>query len=81
LVVGQSYIDVSFDTTQPNASWLMVECDVSNIIDPAPLNIWTGLVTSRTTTGFRVQLNGIPDSGNYYLTWAVVIAAAPSLPA
>ena len=42
-----------------------------NTTDPDPLNIWPGLTTGKTAAGFRLQLNGMPDSGNYYLHWAI----------
>ena len=44
---------------------------VVNTDDADPLNIWPGIVTAKTTTGFTLQLNGMPDSDNYFLNWAV----------
>ena len=71
LINGQGYIDVVFDTAERNSYWTFIECQVVNTIDPAPLNIWPGIVTSKTKTGFRLQLNGIPDSNNYSLSWTI----------
>ena len=71
LVIGQAYVDVVFGSIQTTSDWVLVECDVVNTTDLAPLNIWPGIITNRTTAGFRVWLNGLPDSGNYYLHWAV----------
>jgi hypothetical protein len=64
-------VDIVFVTTQPRADWTFAELQVVNVIDSDPLNIWTGIVTVKTRTGFRVYLNGLPDSGNYYLDWAI----------
>lgn len=71
LVSGQSYIDVVFSTPQATVDWTLIECAVFNIIDVTPLNIWPGIITAKTTTGFRLQLNGMPDSSNYYLSWTI----------
>ena len=71
LINGQGYIDVVFDTPERNSYWTFIECQVVNTIDPAPLNIWPGIVTSKTKTGFRLQLNGTPDSDHYSLSWTI----------
>jgi hypothetical protein len=76
LVEGQAYIDVTFLVPQDNTNWIFVECHVVNTTDPTPLNIWPGILTNKTATGFRIQLNGTPDSANYYLHWAVTGGAA-----
>lgn len=77
LVSGQSYIDVVFDTPQADTNWT-TQCSVDDVLDVTPLNIWPGIVTSKSITGFRLQLNGMPDSGNYYLYWG--ISAAVGIP-
>jgi hypothetical protein len=71
LVNGQSYLDVVFDIAQADNTWIFVECSVVNTTDASPLNIWPGIITSKTSTGFRLQLNGMPDSNNYFLNWAI----------
>jgi hypothetical protein len=71
LVNGQGYIDVVFDTAERNSYWTFIECQVVNTTDPAPLNIWPGIVTSKTKTGFRLQLNGTPNSDHYSLSWTI----------
>jgi hypothetical protein len=76
LINGQSYIDVVFGTAQPNNNWILVECNVVNTVDASPLNIWSGIVTIKLTTGFRLQLNGAPDSNNYFLHWAIAAGSA-----
>jgi hypothetical protein len=80
LVNGQGYIDVTFATAQANAYWKFVEQEIVNTDDPAPLNIWPGILTSKTATGFRLQLNGTPDSNNYFLHWAITPGSAPPAP-
>jgi hypothetical protein len=71
LINGQAYIDVVFGSVQTTDTWVLVECVVVNEIDVDPLNIWPGIITDKTAAGFRLQLNGMPDSANYYLHWAV----------
>jgi hypothetical protein len=71
LVNGQSYIDVTFDTEQTDNTWIFLECSVRYVTDPSPLNIWPGIITVKTSTGFRLQLNGKPDNANYFLNWAI----------
>ena len=70
LVSGQSYIDVVFAAALPGTSWNVL-ASVINTADTTPLNIWPGIVTAKSTLGFTVQLNGTPDSANYYLYWAI----------
>ena len=78
LVNGQSYIDVVFPTAKPNANWVFTELRILNTVDSTPLNIWPGIVSSKTATGFRLQLNGTPDSNNYVLQWTTnEITTAP----
>lgn len=76
LVWGQDYIDVTF-TPQGDANWKFVELNVVNMDDIDPLNIWPGIITSKTPSGFRLHLSGVPNTDNYFLHWA--IAGAPAV--
>lgn len=71
LVNGQNYLDVTFGTARPDANWIFLELGIVNTTDASPLNIWPGILTSKTATGFRLQLSAAPDSNNYYLHWAI----------
>ena len=71
LISGQDYIDVEFGEDQPSLDWVMIEASIENTTDPTVLNVWRGVITSKTTTGFRLQLNGTPDSANYFLYWSI----------
>src|SRR4030095_14511198 len=73
LISGQNYIDVVFTAEKPDADWLLTECHIVNEIDASPLNLAPGIITIKTTTGFRLQLNGAPNSSNYELHWAIGI--------
>jgi hypothetical protein len=75
LVNGQAYIDVVLVTTLTDTVWDTV-CSVVNTDDPTPLNIWPGVITAKSTTGFTVQLNGMPDSDNYFLHWTIIPGAS-----
>ena len=79
LVNGQAYIDVVLTTTLTDTVWDTV-CSVVNTDDSAPLNISPGLISAKSTTGFTVQLNGMPDSSNYFLHWTIIPgASAPAV--
>lgn len=69
LVNGKSYIAVTFDTVQLDANWKFTQLLVANTVDVAPLNLWAGTLTSKSATGFTLQLSSEPDSANYYLHW------------
>jgi hypothetical protein len=71
LTEGQDYVDVVFTIAQPRSDWKFIECRILNTADASPLNIWPGIISDKTKIGFRLELNGIPDSGNYYLDWAI----------
>lgn len=76
LIWGQDFIDVTF-VGQASSNWQFVECNVVNTDDPDALNIWPGLITSKTDHSFRLHLNAMPDSNNYFLHWA--IAGTPAV--
>lgn len=71
LTQGQDYVDVVFGSTQPTSDWVILGSSVFNTSDVTPLNIWPGIVTSKTQSGFRLQLNGAPDTANYYVSWSI----------
>jgi hypothetical protein len=81
LVAGQAYIDVVFTIVQPDTEWVLTGCSVENTTDPNPLNIWPGIITDKTTGGFRLELNGAPDSSNYFLHWTIRGTAVEPTPA
>jgi hypothetical protein len=70
LVNGQSYIQIIFDVAQSNSDWEFTDLQVVNTTDLSPLNIWPGILTAKSTTGFTLQFNGFPDSSNYFLHWS-----------
>lgn len=71
LIQGQDYVDVVFGSEQPTLNWVFLSATIFNTTDASPLNVWPGVLTSKTTAGFRLQLNGVPDTGNYYLYWSI----------
>jgi hypothetical protein len=76
LVNGQAFIAVTFIAAMADASWVFGGCQVLNTVDSAALNIVVATITSKSASGFTIQLSGAPDSGNYFLQWAV--AGAPT---
>jgi hypothetical protein len=71
LVPGQGYIEVVFPEPQLSPTWTFVACRIVNTADPDALNIWPGIVRTKTKSGFRVHLSGLPDTLNYYLYWTI----------
>lgn len=68
---GQSYVDVVFGNDQPSIDWVLLGASVFSTSDDPTLNLWYGIITSKTVNGFRVYLNGVADSDNYYLSWSI----------
>src|SRR5215469_5762825 len=81
LTAGQTFVDVTIPT-QPDTSWIFIEKAIVNTVDPTPLNIWGTLITSKTPSGFRMQLNAAPDTGNYRCSWTIRgVPTGPPVPA
>jgi hypothetical protein len=71
LIEDQDYVDVAFSSDQPTSNWTSLGMLIVNTLDSSVINVWPGVVSSKTASGFRLQLNGTPDSGNYYLRWSI----------
>jgi hypothetical protein len=71
LIEDQDYVDVVFSSDQPTSNWTSLGIVIVNTTDSTPINVWPGVISSKTASGFRLQLNGLPDSGNYYLRWSI----------
>jgi hypothetical protein len=74
LISGQNFIDVVFDAAQLSANYILIGSNVVNTTDATPLNVAPGIVTEKTTTGFRMYLLGVPDTGHYFLDWEITVA-------
>ena len=71
LIQDQDYVDVAFSSDQPTSNWTSLGMVIVNTLDSSVINVWPGVISSKTASGFRLQLNGLPDSGNYYLRWSI----------
>jgi hypothetical protein len=71
LVNGQSFVSVVFLGAMNDATWVFGGCQVFNTVDGSALNIVPATITAKSASGFTIQLSGAPDSGNYFLQWAV----------
>jgi hypothetical protein len=71
LIMGQNYLEVTFITPMPDATWTFSQLIVVNTTDPTPFNLFPGTMTNKTANGFRLYFNGYPNSNNYYLHWEV----------
>lgn len=72
MVNGNDFIAVTFPTAQPDNDWVFLACEIENINDPVvPSMVFCWTVSAHDTTGFRLELSGAPDTGNYKLRWRV----------
>lgn len=72
MVMNQNFVDVTFLETQADTNWIVYTCNVVNFVDSDPLILTPGTTLSKTTSGFRLYLNGAPDSHNYVLQWGII---------
>lgn len=70
LISGQDYLEVVFVTEKATAVWSFLVFSIENQVDASPM-VFAHTVTVKTELGFKVQLSGAPDSGNYRLRWEV----------
>ena len=70
LVVGVQGYSVNFAQEKLSADYDFLEADVQNTVDGSPLSLdWE--ITAKTTTGFTVTFNALPDTTNYTFNWLV----------
>lgn len=74
LPIGQSTLIVTFNTTKASTNYSFTELAVENLVDPSPFSI-VAEVINRTQVSFTVDLDGLPDTGNYRLRWNVYITS------
>lgn len=69
LVIGLTYVDVTFETPHPNFNFDQMV--IENFTDNPPLCILIGPVVFEDENGFRVMLSAPADSEFYQLRWRV----------
>ena len=74
LQVGQSSLVVTFNTPKASVNYAFIELAVENLVDMSPFSIVAEVVV-RTLSTFTVDLDGIPDTGNYNLRWNVYLTS------
>lgn len=74
LPIGQSSLIVMFTATKSSVNYSFTELAVENLVDPSPFSI-VAEVVNRTQDIFTVDLDGLPDTGNYRLRWNVYITS------
>jgi hypothetical protein len=77
LLAGQDYVDVDFGFDQDNLEWIVRALNVINTTDASPARLVPMTMVQKTVSGFRVLLNGAPDTGNYLLAWGVLGTPPP----
>ena len=65
-----STVTVVFASPMPTSAWLLEVAQVVNTTDGSPLTLFVGTMTSKSTLGFTVQLNGNTDSENYVFSYS-----------
>lgn len=74
LVEGVIEYSVAFVQAKLNALYDFIEADVAST-DEDELAITPSMpAIARTTTGFRLELDGAPDSANYTFNWRVRVS-------
>lgn len=68
LAVGVDTVNVSWGTRKASVNYSFSELAVENLIDPNPIAIDVEIL-NRSVTGFKVGLNGAPDTANYVLRY------------
>jgi hypothetical protein len=76
--INEAFVNVVFPAPQPNVNWRFRELRIFNFTDPAPLRLWTTIVTAKAPEGFTVQLNAAPDGTKYVLFWSITAAETPT---
>lgn len=72
LVQGSPVLSVVFVALKASEEYSFIELAVENVVDPSPLSLNPEVVL-RSTTGFTVDFDGLPDSGNYGLRWNLYV--------
>lgn len=69
---GADVVAIVFSVQKLSTLYTFTQLEVSNDIDLTPLDI---LATpgSKSQNGFTANLNGLPDTNNYRLLWAVEV--------
>lgn len=73
---GVSQAVVVFDAEKADTDYTLA-LNMFNEDDVIP-SIYSYVITEKLTTGFTVQLSGVTDSPNYYLTWDIADATSSS---
>jgi hypothetical protein len=74
LSVGVTEYVVPFTVQKLNSDYDFIESDISNTVDEDPMVIGFTL-TERTATGFKLQLDSAPDTGNSVFRWKVQVTS------
>jgi len=72
LTEGITEYNVLFNTEKLSDEWNFTEDDITNEVDGDPLVIEYNF-SNRTSTGFTLNLDSMPDSANYVFRWAVTV--------
>ena len=68
LAVGVDTVNVTWGTRKASINYEFTDLSVENLLDPNPISIDV-TVLSKSVTGFKVGLNGAPDTANYILNY------------
>lgn len=70
---GAAFVQVTFATEKVSVDYEFIDLEVENLTDSNPLSIEATPV-NKTTNGFKVALDTLPDTGNYTLHWNMYVA-------
>lgn len=70
LTQGQTVQAISFPSDVGTSTY-SVKFSIENSVDKDTLQFLQGVLSDPTSTGFNLELNIAPNSGNYYLNYQV----------
>jgi hypothetical protein len=68
--IGTQTLFIAFQTVKAAPEYLFDELEIQNVVDSNPL-VLAPEIGPHDATGFTVSFNGVPNTINYYVRWAV----------
>ena len=70
---GVNSVAVTFATAFSSANWLFQSLRLINTVDGSPQNLFPGVVTAKSASGFTVLLNADTNTSNYTLEYSCAL--------
>lgn len=70
---GVNSVTVTFASAFASANWLFQGLRVLNTVDGSPQNLFPGVITAKSASGFTVTLNADTNTINYTLEYSCAL--------